>query len=397
MKIIWSNLAVKALKEIYHYHKIVAGERIAIKIKSRIFTATKQLTIQPEYQRNYIYISDGGKKEIAVIQSVLKGYPIGLIYFNKVSDNKLEVLDGQQRITSLGRFKTGKFAIKDDNDMQQYFSGMARDKQNKILETKLTIYECEGTESEIKDWFKTINIPGIPLNKQEFKNALYSGPFVTLAKAEFSNSQNANIQKWSAYIKGSANRQEFLECALDWVSKGDIENYMCLHRKDTNIKELKTYFNCVIDWISSVFDMVEDEMCGLEWGRLYEEYHTKAYNPASVKTEVQKYYSDIYVKNKKGIFEYILGGSVDTKLLEVRVFDEATKQAVYATQTTKAKIKGESNCSHCSIGHDANKVRLWKLTEMDADHVAAWSKGGKTAIRNCEMLCKTHNRAKGNR
>jgi len=174
-----------------------------------LFGLSGKLTIQPEYQRNYIYASDGGKKEMAVIESVLKGYPIGLIYFNKVSDDNLEVLDGQQRITSLGRFITDKFAIKDENGSPQYFSGMAKDKQTKILETKLIIYECEGKESEIKEWFKTINIAGVPLNDQELLNAVYSGPFVTLGKAEFSNSQNANIQKWSAYIKGSANRQDF--------------------------------------------------------------------------------------------------------------------------------------------------------------------------------------------
>jgi 5-methylcytosine-specific restriction endonuclease McrA len=362
-----------------------------------LFGLSGKLTIQPEYQRNYIYASDGGKKEMAVIQSVLKGYPIGLIYFNKVSDNNLEVLDGQQRITSLGRFVSDKFAIKDANGMEQYFGGMAKDKQTKILETKLLIYECEGTESEIKEWFKTINIAGVPLNDQELLNAVYSGPFVTLGKAEFSNSQNANIQKWSAYVSGSANRQEFLECALDWVSKGNIGDYMSRHRFDKDINELKKYFNSVIDWVSSVFIDVENEMRGLEWGRLYEKYHKKAYNPAKVSAEVQKLYADPYVKNRKGIFEYILGGSVDTKLLEVRVFDEATKKAVYATQTAKAEKKGVSNCSHCAIGHDANKAKIWSLSDMDADHVSAWSKGGKSDIKNCEMLCKTHNRAKGNR
>ncbi len=362
-----------------------------------LFGLSGKLTIQPEYQRNYIYASDGGKKEMAVIQSVLKGYPIGLIYFNKVSDNNLEVLDGQQRITSLGRFVSDKFAIKDANGMEQYFGGMAKDKQTKILETKLLIYECEGTESEIKEWFKTINIAGVPLNDQELLNAVYSGPFVTLGKAEFSNSQNANIQKWSAYVSGSANRQEFLECALDWVSKGNIGDYMSRHRFDKDINELKKYFNSVIDWVSSVFIDVENEMRGLEWGRLYEKYHKKAYNPAKVSAEVQKLYADPYVKNRKGIFEYILGGSVDTKLLEVRVFDEATKKAVYATQTAKAEKKGVSNCSHCAIGHDANKAKIWSLSDMDADHVSAWSKGGKSDIKNCQMLCKTHNRAKGNR
>ena len=362
-----------------------------------LFGLSGNLTIQPEYQRNYIYASDGGKKEMAVIASVLKGYPIGLIYFNRVSDSNLEVLDGQQRITSLGRFVTDKFAIKDENGMEQYFGGMAKDKQTKILETKLLIYECEGTESEIKEWFKTINIAGVPLNDQELLNAVYSGPFVTLGKAEFSNSQNANIQKGSAYVKGSANRQEFLERALDWVSKGNIGDYMSRHRYDDNIKELKTYFNSVIDWVSSVFTDVESEMRGLEWGRLYEEYHKKAYNPAKVSAEVHKLYADPYIKNRKGIFEYILGGAVDTKLLEVRVFDEATKKAVYATQTAEAEKKGKSNCSHCAIGHDTNKAKIWSLSDMDADHVSAWSKGGKSDIKNCEMLCKTHNRAKGNR
>jgi hypothetical protein len=356
-----------------------------------------KLTIQPEYQRNYIYASDGGKREIAVIQSILKSYPIGLIYFNKVSEDNLEVLDGQQRITSVGRFVNDKFAIKDENGMEQYFGGMAKDKQKKILETKLLIYECEGTESQIKEWFKTINIAGVPLNNQELLNAVYSGPFVTLGKAEFSNSQNANIQKWSAYVSGSANRQEFLECALDWVSKGNVGDYMSKHRKDKNIDELKKYFNTVIDWISSVFTDVESEMRGLQWGRLYEEYHKKAYNPAKVSVEVRKLYGDPYIKNRKGIFEYIVGDSVDSKLLEVRVFDDATKKAVYSAQTAKSEKKGESNCPLCAVGHDANKDKIWILNEMDADHVAAWSKGGVTSAKNCQVLCKTHNRAKGNR
>lgn len=362
-----------------------------------LFGLSGKLTIQPEYQRNYIYASDGGKKEAAVIESVLKGYPIGLIYFNKVAENNLEVLDGQQRITSLGRFVTDKFAIKDENGMEQYFNGMATDKQDKILETNLLIYECEGTESEIKEWFRTINIAGVPLSNQELLNAVYSGPFVTLGKEEFSNSQNANIQKWSAYISGSANRQDFLERALEWVSKGEIGDYMSRHRYDKDIDELKKYFNIVIDWVSGVFSDVESEMRGLEWGRLYENYHKKSYNPAEVSAEVHKLYADPYVKNRRGIFEYVLGGSVDTKLLEVRVFDEATKRSVYATQTELARTKNVSNCSYCAIGHDANKSKIWSYEEMDADHVAAWSKGGATSIKNCEMLCKTHNRAKGNR
>ncbi|NIA10608.1 MAG: DUF262 domain-containing protein [Nitrospiraceae bacterium] len=383
-----TNITVKDICEGFVYSELEG---------KGLFGLAGKLTIQPEYQRNYIYASDGGKREQAVIESVLKGYPIGLIYFNKVSNDKFEVLDGQQRITSLGRFVTDKFAIKDENGLEQYFSGMAANKKQKIIETKLLIYECEGTESEIKEWFKTINIVGVPLNEQELLNAVYSGPFVTLGKAEFSNSQNANIQKWSAYMKGSANRQDFWHTALDWVSKGNIGEYMSAHRYNDNIDEVKNYFDTVIDWISAVFEDVESEMRGLEWGRLYEEYHKQSYDPKKVSDRVQTLYADPYVKNRKGIFEYVLGGEKNTKLLNVRVFDEATKKAVYKQQTKEAKEKGVSNCPLCAVGHDANKSRIYAYNEMDADHVTAWSKGGGSDISNCQMLCKTHNRAKGNK
>ncbi len=383
-----TNITVKEICDGFVYNELEG---------KGLFGLSGKLTIQPEYQRNYIYASDGGKREIAVIESILKGYPIGLIYFNQVSENNLEVLDGQQRITSVGRFVTDKFAIKDENGMEQYFGGMAKDKKTKILETKLLIYECEGTESQIKEWFRTINIAGVPLNLQELLNAVYSGPFVTLGKEEFSNSQNSNIQKWSAYVSGSANRQDFLECALGWVSKDNIGDYMSSHRYEKNITELKKYFSSVIDWVSSVFTDVESEMRGLEWGRLYEAYHKKSYNPKKVSEEVQKLYGDPYVKNRKGIFEFILGGSTDTKLLEVRVFDDATKKTIYKEQTIKAEKKKESNCPDCALGHEANKEKIWNLSEMDADHVTAWSKGGATSAKNCQILCSRHNRAKGNR
>ncbi|MBD1170966.1 DUF262 domain-containing protein [Pelagibacterales bacterium SAG-MED02] len=360
-----------------------------------LFGLSGKLTIQPEYQRNYIYAD--GKKDVAVIKSILKGYPIGLFYFVKTDNNKLEVLDGQQRITSFGRFYTDKFAIKDENEMEQYFSGLATDKQKKILNTKLLIYECEGTESEIKEWFKTINIVGVPVNNQEILNSVYSGPFVTLAKQEFSNSQNANIQKWSAYIKGSANRQEFLECALKWVSKDNVGDYMSIHRFDKNIKELKNYFNTVLNWVAKTFLDIENEMRGIEWGKLYEEYNKINYDPAKISKEVNKLYSDPYVKNRRGVFEYILGGSLKTQLLDVRFFDEATKKNVYSSQTKVARKKDISNCPLCAIGHDANKKKIWMLEQMDADHVTAWTKGGQTTATNCQVLCKTHNRAKGNR
>ena len=359
-----------------------------------LFGLSGKLVIQPEYQRNYIYAE--GKREEAVIDSVLKGYPIGLIYFNKTADGKFEVLDGQQRITSIGRFVTNRFVVRIDG-MEQYFSALAKDLQEKILNTKLLIYICEGTESEIKEWFKTINIAGIPLNEQELLNAIYSGGFVTKAKTVFSNSRNANIQKWNSYIHGVAGRQDFLHTALDWVSRGNISDYMAAHRHDREITELETYFNSVIDWIDAVFEDTEKEMCGLEWGKLYEKYHGNSYNPQEISKRMYELYSDFYVKNKRGIFEYLLGGEEDKKLLNIRVFDEPTKKSVYEKQTAKAREKKISNCPLCALSDTSNRTKIWKISEMDADHVTAWSKGGATDIRNCQMLCKAHNLAKGNK
>ena len=359
-----------------------------------LFGMGGRLVIQPEYQRNYIYAE--AKREAGVIDSLLKGYPIGLLYFVKAGD-WLEVLDGQQRITSIGRFVTEKFAIREPDGHERNFSSLAADKRAKILGTKLTIYVCEGTESEIKEWFRTINIAGIPLNEQELRNAIYSGPFVTAAKAEFSNSSKPVLQKWKAYVKGNEKRQDILEEALRWVGDGDVDGYMKDHRFDDGIAELKAHFDTVIDWAGTVFKGVEDEMCGLDWGRLWKTYHGTAYDPDKIWTRVRALYADEFVKNRKGIFEFVLGGERDTRLLDVRVFDPKETKAVYAKQTAAAEKKGVSNCPLCAVGHEANAKRIWKLAEMDADHVAAWSKGGATDISNCQLLCRTHNRAKGNR
>lgn len=366
-----------------------------------LFGLDGDLVIQPEYQRHYIY--GDGKKDVAVIHSLLKGYPLGLIYFVNNGANArphLEVLDGQQRITSVGRFVQGKFAIILDG-REQTFSSLDPDLQETILGSELLIYVCAGTETEIKEWFQTINIAGVPLNDQELRNAIYSGPFVTAAKAEFSNSQNAHQQKWSHFVKGDPKRQQVLETALEWVAESHamtIEGYMAAHRQDLGIDELKRHFTTVIDWIDSVFIASPDKaMQGLEWGDLYERFHGESYRTSELDDDVQTLLADPAVKNKRGIYEYVLGRKADTRLLGVRFFEETTKRAAYAAQTKKAEAKGVSNCPHCAIGHDANKARIYKLDEMDADHVTAWSKGGASTIENCEMLCITHNRAKGNK
>lgn len=355
-----------------------------------------KLIIQPEFQRNYIY--GDGKKDVAVVESLLAGYPLGLIYFVRNTDGIYEVLDGQQRITSFARFvqKSYPFAIVRDGK-PRYFDSLEKDEQEKIVKTPLTIYVCEGTPTEIQKWFETINIAGVPLAAQELRNAAYHGSFVTLARKVFSNTSDANMIRWRAYAKGDPRRQGILEVALDWVSHHHIDDYMAAHRGDTDINELQRYFNTVIDWAYSLFEYDGGELCGQPWGDFYEQYHAHLYSRAHITERVNALMSDDQVTNKRGIFEYILGGEQETQLLNVRVFDARTKKAVYDKQTQAAKKKGRSNCPLCAVGHDKNKDRIYKLAEMDADHVTAWSKGGATDAKNCQMLCKTHNRAKGNK
>ena len=361
-----------------------------------LFGLDGHLVIQPEYQRNYIY--GDGKRDVAVVESLLKGYPLGLIYFVKNADGMYEVLDGQQRITSFARYvnRSWPFAV-EIGGKPRYFDSLDADQQKLIVDAPLTIYVCDGEPSEIQEWFETINIVGVPLVKQELRNAAYHGPFVTMAREVFSNTGNANMNRWQTYVSGDPKRQAILETALEWVSEGNIDDYMAKHRYDTNIDELKNHFDTVIDWVDSVFEYTGSEMCGRDWGRLYREYHKNAYSKDKVAERVNALLDDSQVADKKGIFEYVLGGGQDSRLLNIRVFDKKTIKAVYRRQTAEAEAQGMSNCPLCAIGHDANAHRIYKESEMDADHVTAWSRGGATDEANCQMLCRTHNREKGNR
>ena len=364
-----------------------------------LFGLNGQLIIQPEYQRNYIYDQNHDEMAVDVIRSLIDGYPLGLLYFVKRDDGRMEVLDGQQRITSFGRYvkTTYPFAVHDADGNPWYFDGLPKNIQDRIYDTEMTVYVCEGDPSEIDKWFSKINIAGVPLNDQERLNASYHGSFVTLARKEFSNSGNANMNKWLTYISGDPKRQYVLQEALKWVSKGNIQNYMARHRNDDNIVELKSYFESVIDWVGNLFDYTGKYVRGLPWGEYYERYHTTPYDKQKVNQRVDELLSDPYVNKPAHIFEYILGGETQPQLLDIRVFDDNTKRAAYYAQTTKAKAKGISNCPYCAMGHEANAAKIWKITDMDADHVTAWSKGGATDASNCQMLCKTHNRAKGNK
>lgn len=362
-----------------------------------------ELVIQPEYQRNYIYDEDG--RDMAVIQSILKRYPLGLVYFSVGRDDKgndrLEVLDGQQRITSIGRFVTGRFAIQTDSG-EQTFSSLPQDQQDLIMDTELLVYVCTGTESEIKEWFNTINISGVPLNEQELRNAVYSGSFVTKAKAEFSKTSDPRQSKWNAYIKGSPNRQEVLETALKWVSdsqKMSIDGYMAAHRKDDNIDELKTYFATVIDWVTARFPGTpRSQMRGLPWGMFYEKWGQDSYDGEATEKRVKELFGDPTIKSKKNIYEFILAGEQETQLLDVRLFNDTTKLTSFNEQTKEAKQKGVSNCPDCALSNkESERVKIYDLKQMEADHVTPWSKGGASTLDNCTMLCVRHNRAKGNR
>ncbi|MBR6022544.1 MAG: DUF262 domain-containing protein [Kiritimatiellae bacterium] len=368
------------------------------------------LTIQPEYQRNYIY--GDGKRDVAVVESLLKGYPIGLLYFVKTAEGRYEVLDGQQRITSVGRFvnETNPFSVTGADGKPHHFSSLSAAERERIAKTHLTVYVCEGTEPEIKNWFRTINIKGFELKPQEMRNAAYSGPFVTAAKAVFSNAGLPVQQKWAAYVRGDPRRQEVLERALQWIADAripaagtggagtdKIDLYMSRHRADGDISELRTYFESVIGWAGAVFDFVDPHMRGLEWGRLYETFHARPYDPAKTTARARELLADDAVTAPAGVFEYVLGNETHPELLQIRLFDKKTARRVWERQTDSARRRGVSNCPDCAAGHAANAARIYSFEEMEADHVTAWSRGGATSEANCQMLCKRHNAAKGNR
>lgn len=364
-----------------------------------LFGLGGKLVIQPDYQRNYVYQET--KREAPVIESALNNMPLGLIYLNKTGDDKYEVLDGQQRITSFGRYLTGQFAVMKDK-RETDFNGLNDDEKQKIRNTELLVYIIEAdNEQEIKRLFETINTQGLLLKEQEKRNASYCGSFVNLCKKVWSNSQNANIKKWSCYITGTANRQDYFETALDWVSNGKIDQYMSMHRHDTDIKEISYYFESVINWVSTCFKNNYDCMKGLNWGKLYREYHDKQISIDKLNARIDALMEDPSVSDKKGVYEFSLreaNGETDYRLLNIRCFSKTTAQRVYNLQTEEAKRTHKSNCPLCALSDNKNvQQKIYDLKEMEADHVTAWSKGGSTDESNCQMLCKTHNRAKGNR
>ncbi|MCR2057523.1 DUF262 domain-containing protein [Campylobacter helveticus] len=355
-----------------------------------------RLNIRPKYQREFVYKE---AQRNAVIDTILKGFPLNIMYWVKNVDFgaecEYEVLDGQQRTISICEYIKGSFSIQ-WNDKSQYFHTLSKDLQEKFLDYKLNVYVCQGSESEKLEWFKTINIAGETLTSQELRNAVYASVWLSDAKRRFSKPNGLAVLKGAKYLNGSALRQEFLESAIAWKvdSRKDekICEYMAKNAKDSkNADELWEYFAKVIDWVEMKFEKYRKEMKGLEWGLFYNTYKDKPLDAKELESKIIELMQDDEVGNKKGVYAYVLSG--DEKHLSLRAFSDSIKRAVYEKQggvcaNSDGHIKGVK-CPH-------ENERL-ELEQMEADHIIPWSKGGKTEKENCQMLCVECNRAKSDK
>ncbi len=335
-----------------------------------------KLDIRPIYQREFIY---NPENERAVMSTILKEHPLNLMYWVK-NGNNFEVLDGQQRTLSICRFLDHKYHI-ELNGEKKYCDTLLKEDLDKIRNYELDVYICEGTEGEILDWFKTINIKGKELNNQELLNATHTGTWLTDAKRYFSKPNCAAKGLGEDYISAIVERQEFLETALKWINNGDAQGYMALHRNDENAKELQDYFADVIKWIGKTFTNYRREMKNVNWGELYNQFKDAKLDAAKLEKEIVKLLEDEEVGNQKGIYDYVL--TRNERSLNLRTFDNKTKRRIYEKQ------KGI-----CPLCKGENKKKKWKFEEMEADHIKLWSEGGKTISKNCQMLCKDDHREK---
>jgi hypothetical protein len=326
------------------------------------------LDIRPPYQREFIYKD---KQREAVIDTILKNYPLNVMYWAVREDGGFEVIDGQQRTISICQFVNGDFAF-----MFRYFHNLQKDEQEKILDYKLMIYLCEGTDSEKLEWFRTINIAGEKLTEQELRNAVYSGSWVSDAKRYFSKNGCAAFGLGSDYMTGSPIRQDYLESVIDWISKGNIEVYMSNNQHEPNANELWLYFQNVINWIKVIFPKYRKEMKGINWGYLYNDYKDLKVDSKKLEEEISVLMMDDDITNKKGIYQYLLSGK--EKFLNIRAFTDNQKREAYERQ--------KGICFVCKEHFD--------IKEMEADHITPWHEGGKTSSDNCQMLCKEDNRRK---
>ena len=328
-----------------------------------------KLDIRPPYQREFIYKD---KQRDAVINTITKNFPLNVMYWAVREDGTFEVIDGQQRTISICQYVNGDFAYQN-----RYFHNLKADEKEQILNYKLMVYVCSGTESEKLEWFKTINIAGEKLTEQELRNAVYTGSWVSDAKRYFSKTGCVAFNIGSDYLNGSPIRQEYFETAISWISEDKIESYMATHQHDPNATALWLYFQSVITWVNATFTNKRKKfMKGIAWGFLYNKYKDVVYDTKAIEEETAKLIADDDVEKKSGIYAYIL--TRDERYLGIRTFSDSVKQKVYEKQGRK--------CIICKKEFD--------ISEMEGDHITPWKDNGKTTEENCQMLCKDDNRRK---
>jgi len=332
-----------------------------------------KLDIRPPYQREFIYKD---KQRDAVIDTITKDFPLNVMYWAVREDGNFEIIDGQQRTISACQYVKGEFSI---NGLA--FHNLPKDKQEQILNYPLNIYFCSGTDSERLEWFETINIAGEKLTEQELRNAVYSGPWVSDAKRYFSKTGCPAYGIASDYMSGSPIRQEYLETAIDWISGGEIKEYMSKYQHEPNANELWLYFQSVINWVKATFPNYRREMKGVAFGPLYNQFKDKPQDSKKLEKEIAKLMQDDDVTKKSGIYEYVL--TRNEKFLNIRTFTPNQKREAYERQ------KGICVAKKAVCGN-----KHFEIEEMEADHIKPWHEGGKTTAENCQMLCKQDNRTK---
>ncbi|QMU55994.1 MAG: DUF262 domain-containing protein [Candidatus Mycalebacterium zealandia] len=331
-----------------------------------------KLDIRPPYQREFVYKDE---QREAVIDTLTQGFPLNVMYWSVRDNDNFEIIDGQQRTISICQYVEGDFSYKG-----RFFHNLQDDEKEKILDYELMVYQCTGTDSERLAWFKTINIAGIKLTDQELRNAVYAGSWVSDAKRYFSKVSGPAHGKGSKYLSGEANRQEYLETVIKWMKDEEsIEEYMAKCQHNESAEPLWEYFEQVIDWTEGTFTKYRREMKGLGWGLLYNEHKDKKLNSEELEKEIANLMEDEEIQRKKGIYEYLLTGK--EKHLNLRSFDDKQKRIAYERQKGK--------CGECGEAFD--------ISNMHADHIDPWSKGGKTEQKNCQMLCRDCNLAKSDK
>jgi hypothetical protein len=361
--------------------KEVSVEELALGYKDNAELGVKaysgELDVRPPYQREFVYKDD---QRDAVIHTITHGYPLNVMYWAAREEGGFEIIDGQQRTISICQFVEGDFAVKIGAiEQKRYFHNLQEDEKGEILGYKLMVYLCSGTDSEKLEWFKTINIAGEELTQQELRNAVYSGPWVSAAKAYFSRNGCPAYTIGSDYLSGSPIRQDYLETAIKWINNGDVDGYMAEHQQDPNANELWLYFQAVIAWVQATYPTYRAEMKGVPWGELYNQFGNTALDSAKLDAEVARLMADEDVTRKKGIYSYLLDGK--EKHLSIRAFSPAMRREAYERQG--------GLCPDCK--------NHFGLDAMEADHITPWHQGGKTTAANCQMLCLEDNRRKGGR